>query len=89
MLGKKGKITSLFNEFKNVPNEQKREFGQKINQLKTKALDKVNELKNQLDSDVEFSSGMDLTAPAANLNLGSRHPLSIVRNEIIEIWKAI
>jgi len=86
MLGKKGKITSLFNEFKNVPNEQKREFGQKINQLKTKALDKVNELKNQLDSDVEFSSGMDLTAPAANLNLGSRHPLSIVRNEIIEIF---
>ncbi len=86
MLGKKGKITSLFNDFKNVPNEEKREFGQKINQLKNKTLDKVNELKKKLESDVVFSSDMDLTAPAANLNLGSRHPLSIVRNEINEIF---
>ena len=89
MLGKKGKITSLFNEFKNVPNDQKREFGQKINQLKNKALEKVNDLKTKLESTVTHSSGMDLTAPAANLNLGSRHPLSIVRNEIIEIFNRL
>ncbi len=89
MLGKKGKITSLFNDFKNVPNEQKKEFGNKLNELKNKALDKITELKLQLETETNLASGMDLTAPAANIKIGTRHPLSIVRNEIIDIFKRI
>jgi len=86
MLGKKGQITALFSEFKNVPNEQKREFGQKLNLLKNKATEKVKQLKNQLEEIDDKKSTTDLSMPAAPIELGSRHPLSIVRNEIIEIF---
>ena len=89
MLGKKGKITSLFAEFKNVPNEQKKEFGQKINELKNKTLDKVNELKNKVSSDTDNKSGIDLTMSASEFKLGTRHPISIVRNEIIDIFNRL
>jgi len=89
MLGKKGKITALFAEFKNVPNEQKKEFGQKINELKNKALDKVNELKNKVSSDRDNTSGIDLTMTASDFKLGTRHPISIVRNEIIDIFNRL
>ena len=89
MLGKKGKITSLFGEFKNVPNEQKKEFGQKINELKNIALNKVNELKNKVASDVDNKSGVDLSMPASGFKLGTRHPISIVRNEIIDIFNRL
>ncbi len=89
MLGKKGKITALFAEFKNVPNEQKREFGQKINELKNKALDKVNELKNKVSSDTDNTSGIDLTMPSSEFKLGTRHPISLVRNEIIDIFNRL
>jgi len=89
MLGKKGKITALFAEFKNVPNEQKKEFGQKINELKNKALDKVNELKNKVSSEADNTSGIDLTMSASEFKLGTRHPISIVRNEIIDIFNRL
>ena len=89
MLGKKGKITTLFGEFKNVPNEQKKEFGQKINELKNMALNKVNELKNKAASEVDNKSGNDLTMPTSNFKLGTRHPISIVRNEIIDIFNRL
>ena len=89
MLGKKGEITALFSEFKNVPNEQKKEFGKKLNELKSKALSKVNELKAKAQVKKDNKSGMDLTMPVSYFELGSRHPISIVRNEIIEIFNRL
>jgi phenylalanyl-tRNA synthetase alpha chain len=89
MLGKKGKITSLFAEFKNVPNDQKKEFGQKINELKNITVNKINELKSKASSNEDNKSGVDLTMPASEFKLGSRHPISLVRNEIIDIFNRL
>ncbi len=89
-LGKKGLLTNFFTEFKNVPNEQKKEFGQTINELKQVATDKVNTLKATLEnnSDDKGSYG-DLTRPGNPIELGARHPISIVKNQIIEIFSRI
>ena len=89
-LGKKGLLTDFFAEFKNVPNEQKKEFGQTINELKQAATDKVNDLKAALDNTVE-ENGIygDLTRPGNPIELGARHPISIVKNQIIEIFSRI
>ena len=89
-LGKKGLLTDFFAEFKNVPNEQKKEFGQTINELKQVATDKVNELKAALDNNVD-ENGIygDLTRPGNPIELGARHPISIVKNQIIEIFSRI
>lgn len=89
-LGKKGLLNDFFAEFKNVPNEQKKEFGQTINKLKTVATEKVNSLKASLE-DSEDSSGAygDLTRPGEPMELGSRHPISIVKNKIIDIFSRI
>src|SRR5690554_1262971 len=89
-LGKKGLLNSFFAEFKNVPNEQKKEFGQVINTLKNAAQDKVNELKQFLESKEE-SKGIygDLSRPGESIPLGSRHPISIVKNRIIDIFLRI
>ena len=90
MLGKKGKITLLFNEFRNVPNEQKREFGAQLNVLKKSAQEKISELKEQVSpSSSSKQTKDDLTVPAQPYELGSRHPISIVKNEIIEIFSNI
>jgi phenylalanyl-tRNA synthetase alpha chain len=90
MLGKKGLITELMGEFRNVPNEQKKEFGQKINVLKTAALDKVNTLKEALeDATDEGDPKIDTTRPAEFTEIGARHPLSIVRKEILDIFGRI
>ncbi len=89
-LGKKGILNQLFAEFKNVPNEQKKTYGQKINQLKQAATEKVNQLKVQLENAVEENaSELDLTRPGYPVEIGSRHPISIVKNQIIEIFKRI
>ena len=89
-LGKKGLLTDFFSEFKNVPNEQKKEFGQTINELKKAATDKVNELKAALDKNVEENSIYgDLTRPGNPIELGARHPISIVKNQIIDIFSRI
>jgi phenylalanyl-tRNA synthetase alpha chain len=88
-LGKKGKITALFADFKNVANEEKRAVGQKINELKNTASDKIEFLKQELSSSREVSVGSDLSLPSEPKNLGSRHPISLVRNEISEIFKRI
>ena len=85
-LSKKGIITGLFSEFKNVPNDQKKEFGQSMNNLKNQAFDKVNLLKESLTGGSKEYSGMDLSLPGSSENAGSRHPVSIVKNEIIEIF---
>jgi len=85
-LSKKGIISELFNDFKNVPNEQKREVGQVINVLKNEAQEIINGLKEQFSNNQVQKSGVDLSLPGTIMKLGSRHPLSIVRNEIVEIF---
>ncbi|MDP4270976.1 MAG: phenylalanine--tRNA ligase subunit alpha [Bacteroidota bacterium] len=85
-LSKKGEITSLMNDFRNVPAEQKREVGQLINQLKDKAQEKINTLKEVLESQNLGSVEEDLTRTAYPIALGTRHPLSIVKNEICDIF---
>jgi phenylalanyl-tRNA synthetase alpha chain len=89
-LGKKGILNGFFAEFKNVPNEQKKEFGQSINQLKQTAQAKVDELKLLIESQID-EAGIygDLTRPAQPAEIGARHPISIVKNQIIEIFANI
>lgn len=90
MLGKKGAITALMSEFRNVPNDQKKEFGQKLNILKSAALEKVNQLKEILENtNGKSSEELDLTRPAEHTALGARHPLSVVRKEILDIFSRI
>lgn len=89
MLGKKGAITALLAEFRNVPVEQKKEFGQGINQLKKLAIEKVNQLKEQAENSASDNKGLDLSMPGEEFELGARHPLSVVRNEIIAIFNRI
>ena len=88
-LGKKGTVAELFEEFKALPGEQKRSVGQLMNELKTKATAKVNELKEQLCNSDSGESASDLTLPGDALKLGSRHPLSSVRNEILSIFNKL
>lgn len=89
-LGQKGLLKTFFAEFKSVPNEQKKEFGQVVNELKTTAEAKVNSLKEALHNSEE-SKGVygDLSRPGEVLELGSNHPISIVKNKIIEIFSRI
>ena len=91
LLGSKGKIKSLFTDFKNVPNEQKKEVGQLINDLKIKAQDKFEAYKSQLESGRNDTKNdeQDLSRTSFLFEVGSRHPISIVRNEIIEIFSRI
>lgn len=89
-LGSKGLLKDLFSEFKNVPNDQKKEFGQTINALKKAAEEKVNFLKNSFDTSNDLNSVYgDLTRPGEPLSIGSRHPISIVKNKIIDIFSRI
>ena len=86
-LGKKGILNDFFAAFKEVPNTEKKEFGQFVNELKNKAQEKVKQLKENLEQSQENTgSGLDLTMSAESMRLGSRHPLSIVKNEIVEIF---
>ncbi|MEA2107043.1 MAG: phenylalanine--tRNA ligase subunit alpha [Bacteroidota bacterium] len=88
-LGKKGIINDLFAEFKNVPRENKKEVGQKLNELKISLQEKINALKNALEEKSDSRSDIDLSLPGDPINIGTRHPLSIVRNEIIDIFKRL
>ncbi|MCW8980585.1 MAG: phenylalanine--tRNA ligase subunit alpha [Altibacter sp.] len=89
-LGKKGLLNEFFAEFKNVPNDQKKEFGQVINTLKTAAQEKVNALKEALENSQEVVGAYgDLSRPGEPIALGSRHPISIVKNKIIDIFSRI
>ena len=85
-ISKKGSISQLFEDFKNVSPEQKREIGQAINTLKNFALEKINSLKESFENDGSSESGLDLTMPGEPMKLGTRHPLSLVKNEIIGIF---
>ncbi|TXE08207.1 phenylalanine--tRNA ligase subunit alpha [Gelidibacter salicanalis] len=89
-LGKKGVLNAYFAEFKNVPNEQKKAFGQVINQLKTTAEEKVNTLKEVLESKEEVKGIYgDLSRPGEPIAIGARHPISLVKNQIIDIFSRI
>ena len=86
-LGKKGLLNDLFAKFKEVPKEEKKDFGQIINELKNKAEAKINELKEKLNSQAAATSTYnDLTRPAFPIEIGSRHPVSLIKNKIIEIF---
>ncbi len=90
ILGKKGHIADFFSKFKNVKNSEKKIVGQQINLLKTLSQEKINQLKkidfNENKSKAEFE---DLTKPGSALKLGSRHPISIIRDRIIDIFSKI
>ncbi len=89
-LGKKGILNEYFAEFKNVPNEEKKAFGQAINELKTAAQEKVNALKEELENSQEEKGVYgDLSRPGEPVEIGSRHPISIVKNQITEIFSNI
>ncbi len=85
-ISKKGVISQLFADFKNVPAEQKKEVGRAINTLKNFALDKINALKESFEAASSVDSSIDLTRPGEPMKLGTRHPLSLVKNEIISIF---
>ncbi|NER14330.1 phenylalanine--tRNA ligase subunit alpha [Leptobacterium flavescens] len=89
-LGRRGLLNDFFAEFKNVPNEQKKEFGQVINQLKTAANEKVSSLNDALENKAD-EKGIygDLSRPGEPIELGARHPISIVKNQIIDIFSRI
>lgn len=88
-LSKKGSISELFDEFRNIPAELKREVGQKLNELKQNAQEKYNSLKGTIEVSDDKSGINDLTRPAYPFPAGSRHPISIVRREIIDIFSRI
>lgn len=88
-LSKKGQISELFNDFRNVANEEKREVGQLLNELKNAAQDKINDLKEAFSNTGASDQKTDLTRSADPLKLGTRHPLSLTKNEIIEIFSRI
>lgn len=88
-LSKKGEISTLFNDFRLVPNEQKKEVGQLLNDLKNLATEKIQELKESLSDQSEKADQLDLTRTADPIALGTRHPLSLVKNEIIDIFSRI
>jgi len=85
-LGKKGEVTALFEEFRNVLPEQKREFGQKLNVLKNAVQSKIESLKENIAETGAAKTSCDLTKPGDRMDLGTRHPISITREEIISIF---
>ena len=88
LLGKKGEITRLFEEFRDVAPQMKKEFGKSLNALKTAAMAKIEELRQSASEDsTAGSSSVDLTTPGYSYPLGSRHPVSIVREEIVSIFR--
>jgi len=88
LLGKKGEITKLFEEFRTIPSDMKKEYGQKLNQLKKQASDKIEELKSSvISSGSSASASEDITMPGDPFVLGSRHPVSIAREEIVNIFR--
>ena len=86
-LSKKGEITALMADFRNVAADQKKIVGMKINELKQAAMQKINELKEQNAEAEESADDIDLTRSAYPIALGTRHPLTIVKNQIIDIFQ--
>jgi len=88
-LGSKGIVKNMFGELKSVPNEEKREVGQLLNNLRLHAETKFAGFKEQLETAASSDSSLDLSRPGDVDEIGSRHPLSLVRSEIIEIFERI
>jgi len=88
-LGSKGLTKELFSELKNIPNEQKKEIGQLLNQLRTVAEEKFEQSKQLLSLNKSDSNQLDLTRPGEDHEIGSHHPLSLVKREIISIFSKI
>ena len=88
-LSKKGEITALFNEFKTVAPEQKRELGQKLNELKNLATEKIAQLKESVQTQAKEQNKIDITRPSFPAELGTRHPISVVRKQIIDIFSRV
>ncbi len=90
LLSKKGEISLLFEDFKTVSPGLKKEVGQKLNELKNKAQEKINSLKEKFEKTTDSGTPeLDLTLPGEELRAGSRHPISIVRKQIISIFSRI
>ncbi len=87
LLGKKGEITSLFSDFKNVPVEQKKEVGIKINYLKNLALSKIDSSKNTLTNTKNIDYSLDLKLETFDYHIGTRHPISLIKNELFRIFQ--
>lgn len=85
-LSKKGEISALFADFRTVANEEKKAVGQLLNDLKDAAQDKINALKESFESKQGNNNEIDLTRSASTIEVGTRHPLSIVKNEIVDIF---
>ncbi|MDE6691875.1 MAG: phenylalanine--tRNA ligase subunit alpha [Muribaculaceae bacterium] len=88
-LSKKGEVSALFNDFRTVANEQKRVIGQALNELKELATEKINTLREATENAGSSCADLDLSRTAAPIALGTRHPLSIVREEIIDIFRRL
>ncbi len=87
-LGKKGEVTRLFEEFRSVAPEMKKEFGKTLNELKQTVSNKIEEMKSSVGEEKSSAgSGQDLSMPGDPFELGSRHPVSIVRQEIVDIFR--
>ncbi len=88
LLGKKGEITKLFEEFRTIAPEMKKEFGQKLNVLKKEAVSRIEELKASVEASASTSSeAFDATMPGDPIPLGTRHPVSIARQQIVNIFR--
>ena len=88
-LSKKGIVNELMTEFRNVPSEQKKEVGMKINELKQATLARINSLKEAVASQDQTGDDLDLTRTPYPIQLGTRHPLTIVKNEIVDIFSRL
>lgn len=88
-LSKKGVVTALFNDFRTVPADHKRAIGQALNELKNFATDRINQLKDECETTDTIDPTLDLTRTAAPMPMGSRHPLSLVREEIVSIFSRL
>ena len=87
--GKKGILNDLFASFREVKNEDKKAYGQVLNELKSAVAEKVEILKAGVNGNINSASGLDLTRPGYPTHLGSQHPLTLVKNRIIEIFNQI
>ena len=88
-LSKKGLVSALFNDFRDLSVEQKKEFGSSLNKLKDFATEKIQSLRDSVEMAEDTAIGIDLTRTATPAKLGTRHPLSLVREEIIDIFRRL
>ena len=88
-LSKKGEVSQLMKELREVPNELKKEVGMKLNELKNKAQERITSLKSQYETQDTSADELDLTRTAYPIELGTRHPITLVKNEIIDIFSSL